>query len=118
MLAMLCTSWQVENTSERTQQWLKPWLCLWTMLPPSQTVPMLPMLCMSWQVENALEAHPAVAEAAVVPVDHAIKGQGMYAFITLMGHRPSRMAFASNFGDKLDTPPNADQSTQLFSVAC
>uniref|UniRef100_A0A6S8M2K9 Acetyl-coenzyme A synthetase n=2 Tax=Dunaliella tertiolecta TaxID=3047 RepID=A0A6S8M2K9_DUNTE len=37
------------------------------------------------EVENALEAHPAVAEAAVVPVDHAIKGQGMYAFITLMG---------------------------------
>lgn len=36
------------------------------------------------EVESALVGHPACAEAAVVPVDHPIKGQGIYAFITLM----------------------------------
>ena len=36
------------------------------------------------EVEGALTEHPACAEAAVVPVDHPIKGQGIYAFVTLM----------------------------------
>ena len=36
------------------------------------------------EVEAALTTHPACAEAAVVPVDHPIKGQGIYAFVTLM----------------------------------
>ncbi|DBA86047.1 hypothetical protein WJX77_004151 [Trebouxia sp. C0004] len=36
------------------------------------------------EVESALVNHPACAEAAVVPVEHPIKGQGIYAFITLM----------------------------------
>ena len=35
------------------------------------------------EVESALVAHPAVAEAAVVGVAHAIKGQGIYAYVTL-----------------------------------
>ncbi len=34
------------------------------------------------EVESAFVAHPAVAEAAVVPMPHAIKGQGIYAFVT------------------------------------
>ncbi len=29
-------------------------------------------------------AHPACAEAAVVGFEHAIKGQGIYAYVTLM----------------------------------
>ena len=37
------------------------------------------------EVESALVGHPLCAEAAVVPVDHPIKGQAIYAFITLMG---------------------------------
>ncbi len=42
------------------------------------------------EVESALVLHPAVAEAAVVGVPHAIKGQGIYAFVTLgAGHEPS-----------------------------
>eukprot|EP00271_Cylindrocystis_brebissonii_P002601 TRINITY_DN13356_c0_g1_i1.p1 TRINITY_DN13356_c0_g1~~TRINITY_DN13356_c0_g1_i1.p1 ORF type:complete len:779 (+),score=110.03 TRINITY_DN13356_c0_g1_i1:48-2339(+) len=42
------------------------------------------------EVESALVAHPKCAEAAVVGVDHEIKGQGIYAFVTLMeGHEPS-----------------------------
>lgn len=36
------------------------------------------------QVESALVHHPAVAEAAVVPMEHAIKGQALYAYVTLM----------------------------------
>ena len=36
------------------------------------------------EVESALVAHPDVAEAAVVGVPHDIKGQGIYAYVTLM----------------------------------
>ena len=39
----------------------------------------------SAEVESALVSHPSCAEAAVVPIDHPIKGQGIYAFVTLMG---------------------------------
>ena len=35
------------------------------------------------EVESALVAHPAVAEAAVVGMPHEIKGQGIYAFVTV-----------------------------------
>jgi acetyl-CoA synthetase len=35
------------------------------------------------EVESALVSHPAVAEAAVVGMPHEIKGQGLYAFVTL-----------------------------------
>lgn len=36
------------------------------------------------EVESALVAHHAVAEAAVVGCPHEIKGQGIYAYVTLM----------------------------------
>lgn len=36
------------------------------------------------EVESALVLHDAVAEAAVVGYSHDIKGQGIYAFVTLM----------------------------------
>lgn len=35
------------------------------------------------EVESALVAHEKVAEASVVPMPHDIKGQGIYAFVTL-----------------------------------
>ncbi|MDH3702649.1 MAG: acetate--CoA ligase [Alphaproteobacteria bacterium] len=35
------------------------------------------------EVESALVAHPKVAEAAVVGAPHDIKGQGIYAYVTL-----------------------------------
>jgi acetyl-CoA synthetase len=35
------------------------------------------------EIESALVAHPAVAESAVVGYPHDIKGQGIYAFVTL-----------------------------------
>lgn len=36
------------------------------------------------EVESALVSHFAVAEAAVVPIPHEIKGQGLMAYVTLM----------------------------------
>jgi len=39
------------------------------------------------EVESALVAHEAVAEAAVVGFPHDIKGQGVYAYVTLMEGR-------------------------------
>ncbi|GBG75139.1 hypothetical protein CBR_g19652 [Chara braunii] len=36
------------------------------------------------EVESALESHPLCAEAAVVGYDHEVKGQGIYAFVSLM----------------------------------
>ncbi len=36
------------------------------------------------EVENALVLHPKVAEAAVVGYPHNIKGEGIYAYVTLM----------------------------------
>lgn len=42
------------------------------------------------EVESALVLHPDVAEAAVVGYPHDLKGQGIYAYVTLMkGHQPS-----------------------------
>ncbi|MBX6747104.1 MAG: acetate--CoA ligase, partial [Acetobacteraceae bacterium] len=42
------------------------------------------------EIESALVAHPKVAEAAVVGMPHDIKGQGIYAYVTLKaGEEPS-----------------------------
>jgi acetyl-CoA synthetase len=42
------------------------------------------------EVESSLVGHVDVAEAAVVGYPHDIKGQGIYAYVTLMeGHEPS-----------------------------
>jgi acetyl-CoA synthetase len=35
------------------------------------------------EVESALVSHPSVAEAAVIAIPHEVKGQGIYAFVTL-----------------------------------
>ncbi len=43
------------------------------------------------EIESALVAHVKVAEAAVVGFPHDIKGQGIYAYVTLVaGEEPSR----------------------------
>jgi len=36
------------------------------------------------EVESALVSHEKVAEAAVTPIPHEIKGQALYAFVTLV----------------------------------
>ena len=38
------------------------------------------------EVESALVGHTHVAEAAVVGFPHDVKGQGIYAYVTLKGH--------------------------------
>jgi len=35
------------------------------------------------EVESSLVSHPKVSEAAVVPMPHALKGEGIYAYVTL-----------------------------------
>jgi acetyl-CoA synthetase len=40
------------------------------------------------EVESALVSHPKVSEAAVAPMPHDIKGQGLYAFVTLKDSVP------------------------------
>jgi len=42
------------------------------------------------EVESSLVSHPKVAESAVVPMPHSLKGEGIYAYVTLkMGEKPS-----------------------------
>jgi acetyl-CoA synthetase len=41
------------------------------------------------EVESALVSHPKVAESAVVGFPHEIKGQGIYAYVTLMAGETS-----------------------------
>lgn len=42
------------------------------------------------EIESALVAHPKVAEAAVVGMPHELKGQGIYAYVTLVsGEEPT-----------------------------
>ena len=42
------------------------------------------------EIESALVAHPKVAESAVVGCPHELKGQGIYAYVTLkLGETPS-----------------------------
>jgi acetyl-CoA synthetase len=42
------------------------------------------------EIESALVAHPKIAEAAVVGCPHAVKGTGIYAYVTLIkGETPS-----------------------------
>ena len=52
------------------------------------------------EVESALVLHPAVAEAAVVGFPHDIKGEGIYAFVTLMLSQKS-----GNEGTRRGTDP-------------
>ena len=47
------------------------------------------------EVESALVAHPKAAEAAVVGMPHDVKGQGLYAFVTLNAGEPESEALRS-----------------------
>ncbi|XP_022934924.1 acetyl-coenzyme A synthetase, chloroplastic/glyoxysomal-like isoform X1 [Cucurbita moschata] len=40
------------------------------------------------EVESALVSHPQCAEAAVVGIEHEVKGQGIYAFVTIVDSVP------------------------------
>ena len=47
------------------------------------------------EVESALVLHPQVAEAAVVGMPHEVKGQGIYAYVTLNAGEPSSTELAT-----------------------
>ena len=51
------------------------------------------------EVESALVSHQAVAEAAVVPYPHDIKGEGIYAYVTLREVRRTLHLDTSCFTD-------------------
>jgi acetyl-CoA synthetase len=51
------------------------------------------------EVESALVLHKAVAEAAVVGYPHDIKGQGIYAYVTLMSGVESSEALRKELMD-------------------
>ncbi|MNN04032.1 Acetyl-coenzyme A synthetase [compost metagenome] len=53
----------------------------------------------SAEVESALVLHDAVAEAAVVGYPHDLKGQGVYAFVTLMNAAQPSEALRQELAD-------------------
>ena len=50
------------------------------------------------EIESALVLHEPVAEAAVVGYPHDIKGQGIYAYVTLMARRRTHRRAAQGTG--------------------
>jgi acetyl-CoA synthetase len=50
------------------------------------------------EVESALVAHPQVAEAAVVGYPHDLKGQGIYAYVTLKSDAQPNEALQRELG--------------------
>ena len=48
------------------------------------------------EVESALVSHPKVAEAAVVPIPHSIKGQGVVAYVILLNELGTLNASAAD----------------------
>lgn len=51
------------------------------------------------EVENAINQHPAVIESAVVGYPHAIKGQGIYAYVICIGDEPPSEALQREIRD-------------------
>ena len=61
------------------------------------------------EIESALVLHNKVAEAAVVGFDHPIKGQAIYAFVTLM--------IGEDFNDELNNELKQFVSKEIGSIA-
>ncbi len=61
------------------------------------------------EIESALVLHPKVAEAAVVGFEHPIKGQGIYAFITLM--------IGESFSDELNNELKQFVAKEIGAIA-
>ena len=61
------------------------------------------------EIESALVLHSKVAEAAIVGFDHPIKGQAIYAFITLMS--------GEDFNDELSNELKQFVSREIGSIA-
>ena len=61
------------------------------------------------EIESALVLHSKVAEAAIVGFDHPIKGQAIYAFVTLMS--------GEDFNDELSNELKQFVSREIGSIA-
>ena len=61
------------------------------------------------EIESALVLHSKVAEAAVVGFDHPIKGQGIYAFVTLM--------IGESFDDELNNELKQSVAKEIGAIA-
>jgi acetyl-CoA synthetase len=67
------------------------------------------------EVESALVSHPAVAEAAVVGMPHDIKGQGIYAFVTVKARRSGRLPLRTSSSSPTGFPRlGAERSCGAF----
>ncbi|CAG7837443.1 unnamed protein product, partial [Allacma fusca] len=53
------------------------------------------------QVESAILEHKSVSEAAVVPVDHVIKGQALYCFVVVNDGVESNRSLMAEISDKV-----------------
>ncbi|MGH6877737.1 MAG: AMP-binding enzyme, partial [Rhizomicrobium sp.] len=71
------------------------------------------------EIESALVAHPKVAEAAVVGMPHEIKGQGIYAYVTLKAREPASEALADELKEFVaqQISPIAKPDTIQFAPA-
>lgn len=61
------------------------------------------------EIESALVSHPAVAEAAVVGKPHDLKGEEVFAFVTLEGSQPA--------SDELETELKAHVVKEIGAIA-
>ncbi len=69
------------------------------------------------EVESALVLHEAVAEAAVVGYPHDIKGQGIYAFVTLMHDLKGDEALRQELGQLVRTEIGAIAKPDILQWA-
>jgi acetyl-CoA synthetase len=69
------------------------------------------------EVESALVAHPKVSEAAVVGYPHDIKGQGIYAYVTLMAGEPPSEALRKELVQWVRTEIGPIASPDLIQFA-
>ncbi len=69
------------------------------------------------EVESALVLHKAVAEAAVVGYPHDIKGQGIYAFVTLMHDIKGDEALKNELNDLVRTEIGAIAKPDILQWA-
>ena len=69
------------------------------------------------EIESALVLHPAVAEAAVVGYPHDIKGQGIYAYVTLMSEVKVNEALHDNLRSFIATEIGAFAKPEIIQFA-
>jgi acetyl-CoA synthetase len=69
------------------------------------------------EIESALVAHPKVSEAAVVGYPHAIKGQGIYCYVTLMAGESGSDALKSELRNWVRKEIGAIASPDLIQFA-